>query len=231
MAGPSVDKFTLCFSDPSLELAFRADTFRVGYSIQMGILLSVCITLTVGLSDAGFSSISACLLPIIVIETLGRQYLHVMKDFSRAQQFGAASYLFLSSASWIAYVCATYVLRGMEPAGSLITALIACCMTLYPLMLGLFMMSPAQRAVSTAVAVASIGVAPAWSQLSKPEGEQQPDTPARDTGRVPGRDWTGPEPGRGRVAGGRGAQGWQTERAPARLQSSACTCPRWWRAR
>ena len=71
----------------------------------------------------------------------------------------------MTTASWAAYFCVARVMEEGPAAGPLVSALVPVNMTLYPLMMTLFFLSPSQRVFVNAVSVAAIAAAPRWSCL------------------------------------------------------------------
>ena len=58
----------LCFADPAIEEAFRADAFRLVFGFHCGVFSVVLLLLTFGLGDTTFSAISKCLFPVAAVE-------------------------------------------------------------------------------------------------------------------------------------------------------------------
>ena len=164
--------WTLRFTDSGgieFEEAFRADAFRLVFLFHCAILGSVTAVLGLGTFDATFGPIACCLFPVSLFEFFLRVQLHCHEYFKarplRAQRVGAQAMLVLTTIAWAVYHYATRQAVGQPPASPLISALVPMMMATYPAMFGLFMLSPSQKLVASAISLLAVVSSPRWSSL------------------------------------------------------------------
>ena len=155
--------------ETAYEDTFRGEAFRLVYPLHCLILGSLLALLTVGLHDDTFAPIAKVLLLPAIVESVLRVVLHhaarFRADRQLAQRLGARAMCVMTTVSWFAYFCIARVMEAGPAAGPLVSALVPVNMTLYPLMMTLFFLSPSQRVFVNAVSVAAIAAAPRWSCL------------------------------------------------------------------
>ena len=165
---------TLQFNNPTFEEAFRADAFRLVYLLHCALFSAVIIVLLCGLFDDTFRLISIMLLPIAAIEVLLRIALHYHTYFEAnlalAQRVGARAMVCLTPFAWSAYAYAAHIMRDEPPASMLMSAILPITLVSYPVIFGLFMLSPTERALVAATTVSAIICAPRWSSF-RDDGE------------------------------------------------------------
>lgn len=151
----------------AVDQQLRVSTFHKSYKLQLVANGCIIVTLGVGLCDTAFRPVCAVLLPVAVLQRVGRQYLARMADKGRAQEIGATAALLTTTGGWGLYVFLTRILaRDARDAGFFVFFVISISMIVFPLLLHLFMLTRRQSLVAAAVALAAVAAAPPWSELA-----------------------------------------------------------------
>ena len=108
-AYPSMHTITGAFANPSLEVAFAAQLFRLAYQghlLLLGMAIAIFIWMSlVLLPDAG--AVWGAIILLTVLSLIGRVLLHRMPDMARSQQLGSWAWTIKMALDFILYPATT----------------------------------------------------------------------------------------------------------------------------